>query len=208
MYQNIICFFSFLFMTRNVRNGRVGERVEDGGDVHTRWDANLQWNASSSFCFRKIGTGPPQSSESSFYTLLCFHDSRQLTLFSISQPWVIWRKANAQSGVTVSSSFTRLFRGFCLLFFFFFWLLGFQSSLIYIISRIPTQSLWSHLLTRCTWTCILSTTQLTRHFHWGNSWVMLTLGNRSSCCCANHPIYATCQKRSSSQYSTFLLIQI
>ena len=32
--------FSSLFFNRNVQNGRVRERVEDGQDVHTRGDRN------------------------------------------------------------------------------------------------------------------------------------------------------------------------
>ena len=40
------------------------ERVEDGWDIHRRGDTNLQWNASSSFCFRETGTEPLQGTES------------------------------------------------------------------------------------------------------------------------------------------------
>ena len=53
------------FITWNVQNGKLRKRVEDGRDVHSVQDTNLQWTTSSSFCFCKTGTGPPQSIESS-----------------------------------------------------------------------------------------------------------------------------------------------
>ena len=59
---------------------------------------------------------------------------------------------------------------------------GLKSSLVYIIFQTPMQSLWSHLLPmHCTWTHLLSSMPpmlLTRHFHWGNTCVLLILGNR------------------------------
>ena len=39
-----------------------------------------------------------------FYSVLYFHESRQLRLFSTSQPSIVWRKASTQSCVTSSSS--------------------------------------------------------------------------------------------------------
>ena len=62
--KSIISHFSFSFITRNVRNGRVRERVEDVWDIHRGWDTNLQWTTSYSFFFRETGTGPTKVIES------------------------------------------------------------------------------------------------------------------------------------------------
>ena len=73
-----------------------------------------------------------------------------------------------------------------------------KSSLVYIIFRTPTRSLWSHHpLTRCTRTRLSSSmrrTELTRHFRWGTTCVFFTLGNRYISCYATYATYAASQR--------------
>ena len=76
MYKNIICFFSFTFISWNIQNSGMRERVEDGWNGHSGRDTNLQWTASSLFCFRETGTGPPQGTGSSEF------------LFDSLLPWI------------------------------------------------------------------------------------------------------------------------
>ena len=87
-----------------------------------------------------------------------------------------------------------------------FVLLGLKSSLVYTIFLIPTQSSRSHVLhTRCTWTRLRSfmpPMKLLQHFRLGNICVQFTLENRSDSCCSTYAIYAACQNRFLSQYST------
>ena len=49
MYKNIICFFSFPFITWNVRTGRVRESRRRLSCIHWGQGVNLRWNL---FCFR------------------------------------------------------------------------------------------------------------------------------------------------------------
>ena len=125
MYKNIICFFSFLFVTRNVRMCRVRE--------------NWRW-------LKGTYTG-----------------------------------ATAHNFCNISPSF-------------FVVLPSRNSSLVYIIFLTSTYSLWSHLpTTHLTWTRLLSSmllTQFTRHFHWGNTCILVTLGNGCIPCYATPATYA------------------
>ena len=63
MYKNIICFFSFPFITRNVRMSRVKERVEDGSVfIHTGtevliYDETSPAISSSFSTFRRLANG-------------------------------------------------------------------------------------------------------------------------------------------------------
>ena len=81
-----------------------------------------------------------------------------------------------------------------------------KSSLVYIIFQTPMQSFWLHFLPMCCkWTHLLSRMPLMlviRHFCWGSSNILFTLGNRCKSCCATHTTYAECERDLSSQYST------
>ena len=69
-----------------------------------------------------------------------------------------------------------------------------KMSLVYILFRVSTQSSLSHLPpTRWTWTHRLFSmlpTPLTRHFRWGNTCVLFTLGNSCVSCYATHTTYS------------------
>ena len=80
------------------------------------------------------------------------------------------------------------------------------SYMVYIISRTPTLSSWSHVSpTRCVCTSPLSSmppSKFSEHSCRWNTCVMYTLGNRSIFCYTTPAIYAACQKASTSWYST------
>ena len=117
----------------------------------------------------------------------------QLKIFSTSQSWAVWRNASFQSCVTLSSSPGGLLRSS------FVSTRGWNLPWFMYFSGRPRKSLWWRLtLTRCTWTLLLSSmpnTQLTRHFRWGNTYIMFTLENWSISSYATNMV---CQKGSSS----------
>ena len=85
-------------------------------------------------------------------------------------------------------------RFFCETFLLFCFVLpGSTFSLVYRIFRTPTQSSLSNVPpTRCTWTRLLSSMphmQLTRHFRWGDTFILVTLGNRCTSCCTTNATY-------------------
>ena len=111
----------------------------------------------------------------------------QLKLSFTSQPWVVWRKACAQSSVTSCRSSVGLLHS-----------LRSKSFLVYIISWTLKHSSWSHLLpTCCTWIHLLSRmlpTQRTWHFCRGNNCILFTFRNSLTSCYATHSTYVTCQR--------------
>ena len=72
-----------------------------------------------------------------------------------------------------------------------------KSSVVYIIFQTPTQSFWLHVSPmHCMWTHLLSSmppTQLTWHFHWGNTCILFTLGNRCTFCCFSASSIGLCK---------------
>ena len=138
----------------------------------------------------QVVSGPSQSTISTCFSALT--NLVQLKLVSTSQLWAVWQKASAQSSIMSHNSSAGL------LFFSYLSLLGSKSSLVYIISQMPTQSLWSHVLTWEHASCLACHPQ---HFHWRSTCVMFTLGNRFISYYATYIIYAASQKGSSSQYS-------
>ena len=108
MCKNIICFFPFSFITRNIWNGQVRERVKDCCTHRVRYESSenhffvwFLWDwykATSRHQIVLVSTH--------FSTFMSFI---QLRLFSTSQTWAIWCKASTQSGITSSSSSACLF---------------------------------------------------------------------------------------------------
>ena len=76
--------------------------------------------------------------------------------------------------------------------------LGQNYFLVYIIFRTSMQFFWSHLPPpRRGWTRLLSIMppmQSTRHFRWGTSYDLFTLGNKWTSCYVTHATYAACQR--------------
>ena len=112
-----------------------------------------------------------------FSSLLYFHKSRQLRLFSISQLWAVWRKARTKSGIksTLLLVFfvTRIVS-----------VLESKSSLAYIISQTLT----------CGHASCIAYHLLNEDFHFGNPCVKFSLGNRYNSCYTTPAIYAACPK--------------
>ena len=131
MYENIICFFSFSFITRYVRIDSVRERVGDGGD------AQLQGNLSVFLLFSLLSwvLYRAMSRHRTILVSPCFSTFASLVylrLFSTSQPWAVWRKARPQSDMASSNSLQ--------------WYFGLRSSLVVIYySGRPRKFSWSHL---------------------------------------------------------------
>ena len=121
---------------------------------------------------------PLKSTNHFFYSsyLSSFANLILLRLLSTTQPWAV------QSDVMSSSSFGDLLHS-----------LRLKSSLVYMISSMPTQASWFHLSPKlCVWTSLLFSmppTQLTKHFRWRRN-VLFPLGSRCTSCYATYVTYA------------------
>ena len=110
IYKNIICFFSFLFITRNIRMGWVRESWRRLRCAHRDWywatsrHLIIQVSPCSSTFVSLVKGYLKASNPFRFSSIFYFRESGTAQAFLYLSALVVWRKASAQSSVTSTSS--------------------------------------------------------------------------------------------------------